>query len=386
MPTVAQNSSPVEVVTPLDESRATRLAPLLLLLAPLDCLVLAILTGAEILGRVLRRTAPSMRPSFSPPQPQCSFVLLSWNSQSMLTQSLPPLMEALKSSGGDHEVIVVDNHSTDGTDEYIRRRFPGIRLVSSRENVYFGSGMRLGIRAATRDILVVMNSDVVVHPGFLEPLLRSFYDTDVFGVAAAVSSEDGAGSETGNTHARFNGHEVEWEHDRIACLNKETGLPVFWLHRGLFAVDRRKYLWLGGLDNLYDPIHMEDVDLSYRAWKVGWRCLLFPQSRISHIHQLNVPSAGEGFVHMIVRRNQHIFLWKNINDLSMLTSNLLHSSRTRMLRARMPEIGVWREAHSFLAAFKRLPVIVARRLCQAPRIIRTDREVFLMTAANIGGS
>ena len=300
----------------------------------------------------------------------------------MLEQSIPPLLEAVKTSGGNHEVIVVDNHSTDGTEEYIRRHFPEVRLVSSKKNVYFGAGTRLGIQAATRDILVLMNSDIVVHPGFLEPLLTGFCDADVFGVAAAVSREDGGDHETGNTHARFNGHEVEWEHDRIPCVNKETRCPVFWLHRGLFAVDRRKYLWLGGLDSLFDPIHMEDVDLSYRAWKVGWRCLLVPQSRISHRHELNVPTAGEGFVHMIVRRNQHIFFWKNINDFSMLASHLLRSSRTRVRRARLPEIGTWLEARSFLAAFKRLPSIVARRLYLAPRTVRSDQEVFSMKMAD----
>ena len=128
----------------------------------------------------------------------------------MLEESLPPLLEAVSKHGGNHEIIVVDNHSTDGTDEYVRRRFPEVRLVSSKQNIYFGAGNRLGIEAARRDILVLMNSDTVVHPGFLSPLLAALQDRPVFGVASeVVGGEPQQCCETGNTHAYFNGRYLE---------------------------------------------------------------------------------------------------------------------------------------------------------------------------------
>ena len=356
-------------------------APLLLLLiAPVDGIVLSILAFAELFGRLSRRVSPQPIPQFPQPRRECSFVILSWNSQAMLAESLPALLDALRNDGGNHEVIVVDNHSTDGTDEFIKRHFPEIRLIRSEQNLYYGAGIRLGIASATRDILVLMNSDITVCPGFLEPLLQSLSDSRVFGVASQVLTGEGQSYETGNTHADFDGPELRWRHDPLPSPESGAEWPVFWLHRGLFAVHRLKYLWLGGLDSLYDPIHMEDVDLSYRAWKAGWKCLLAPASRVIHNHQLSVPSAGEGFLHMLVRRNQHIFFWKNVGDFSMLATNLLGSTRTRIRRASIPSIGLRRELHSFFAALKRLPTILVKRVLFASGVVRGDREIFVLTA------
>jgi GT2 family glycosyltransferase len=363
-----------------DRQRAASQAAvlLLLLLIPLDWLVLLILLGGELLGGIWRRIAPQTPPAFSPPRSECSFVLLNWNSQAMLAECLPPLLEGLRKEGGNHEVIVVDNHSTDGTDEFIRRRFPEVRLVLSDENLYFGAGNRLGITSATRDILVLMNSDTIVQPGFLRPLLKVLSEPTVFGVASQVLNSE----ETGNTHARFNGFEIEWRQESLSSATGNSESPVFWLHRGLFAVDRRKYLWLGGLDSLYDPMYLEDVDLSYRAWKTGWKCLVAVDSRVLHNHEMKIPAAGEGFVHMIVRRNLYLFVWKNITSISMLTRAVVCATGTRLRRASLPEIGTWREMHSFFAALKRLPGVMMRRVGLARRIARSDEEVFELTAVH----
>lgn len=289
----------------------------------------------------------------------------------MLAESLPRLLQLLQKDGGNHEVIVVDNHSTDGTDEFIRRRFPEVRLVRSDENVYFAAGNRIGIAAANRDVLVLLNSDTIVEPGCLFPLLQALSDPSVFGSASRVLSSD----ETGNTHASFTNGQITWRHEQVDGLTGSSAWPVLWLHRGLFAVDRRKYSWLGGLDPLYDPLFMEDVDLSYAAWKAGWKCVLVPFSQVRHDHGINIPPAGNSFIHMLVRRNQYLFMWKNISSLPMLSKYVFRSSGTRLRRASLPEIGTWAEVHSFFAALKRLPAVMVRRIELARRQARTDDEV-----------
>ena len=358
----------------------SRAALVFLLLAPVDWFILVTLFCAEIVGVLWRRISPKTPPKFSPPRPECSFVILSWNSQGMLQESLPPLLDAVRKDGGNHEIIVVDNQSTDGTEAYIRRRFPEVRLVLSEKNIYFAAGNRLGIKAATRDILVLMNSDTIVCPGFLSPLLAALTDPATFGVASKVMGHGQQDSETGNTHAHFRRAHLEWTHDPVSALENGARYPVFWLHRGLFAVDRRKYAWLGGFDSLYDPLYMEDIDLSYRAWKAGWKCLLVVDSQVSHHHHLGTPTAGETFLRTIVRRNQYIFFWKNINDLPITAKYIWLASWTRVRRASVPDLATGQEVRSFLGALERLPRVLARRVAMSRSIVRSDREVFKLTA------
>jgi GT2 family glycosyltransferase len=385
MQTPASADSSCDSPTRVIRHATSKAALILILLLPLDVLVATCLVAAELAGRLWRRMAELDNiPEFAVPKPECSFVLVSWNSHTMLEQSLPALFEALKTADGAHEVIVVDNHSTDGTEEFIRRRFPQVRLVSSKKNLYFGAGTRLGIEAATRDILVLMNSDTIVQRGFLQPLLAALARPSTFGVASRVCCGALKDCETGNTSARFSGNGIEWKHNPTIVRQDNSHYPVLWLHRGLFAVDRRKYLWLGGFDSLYDPLFVEDVDLSYRAWKASWSCLLAVQSKVSHKHELGTPAAGEGFLHMLVRRNEYIFFWKNINSLSMLMNYCVSSTRRRIKRASIPEIGFLGETHSFFAALKRLPAILSRRLSLACRTVRSDEEVFALASEAAG--
>ena len=302
-------------------------------------------------------------------------MIVAWNSQSILAESLPPLLQEIRNHGGNHEVIVLDNHSTDGTDEFIQRRFPEVRLVRTQANLYFGAGNRAGIQEATRDIVVIMNSDTIVRPGFLGPLLQALEDPAVFGVSSQVC---GSGGETGYTQGELHASHIEWRHTPVPQSKQPQTYPVLWLHRAMFAVDRRKYLWLGGLDSFYDPVFFEDVDLSYRAWKTGWTCLLVPDSRVDHHHSLSVPDAGKSFLHVLARRNQYIFSWKNLNDLRLIASQGLHASGIRIRRARIPAIGMGREIRSFLGAIERLPRILARRFAMSRSLTCTDREVFSM--------
>jgi GT2 family glycosyltransferase len=357
----------------------------LLLLAPLDWLLMTLLVCTELMGRLLRRVSPRKPPTFSPPRPECSFVIVNWNGRAALSKSLPALLLAVRRHGGDHEVIVVDNNSIDGSEEFVRKQFPEVQIIKSEENLYFGGGNRQGVSFATRDILVLMNGDTVADSDFIAPLLAALGDPAVFGVASLVRADGGPFRETGKTTAYFDGCDLKWDHQLVSSANKDQGYcPVFWLHRGAVAVDHRKYLWLGGLDSLYDPFYLEDADLSYRAWKVGWRCLLSFGSRVSHQHHIGVSrhhavrmaATGEPFLRLIVRRNRYIFLWKNIDNFSMLFKHGLLVALRRVQRARIWTSQAKGEAHSYFAALKRLPFILKGKLAMARCVVRHDPEIF----------
>jgi GT2 family glycosyltransferase len=351
---------------------------LILLFAPVDWILMCVLLCAELVGRLWKLIAPLQVPSFPLCRHDCSFVIVSWHGKSSLAQSLPALLQAARLHGGDHEVIVVlDHESNDGTRDLLRKDFPEVTLLQAQTSLYFGAATRLGIQKATRDVVVLINNDTIVDEDFLAPLLKRFEDPAVFGVASQVRASSGQARETGKTRAYFQGGDIVWAQEGILTVEDSRDYcPVSWLHRGAMALDRRKYLWLLGLDDLYDPGYFEDADLSHRAWKVGWKCLLAMNSRVSHEHQFKVPRGGAEFIHLIVRRNAYVFFWKNIYDVPMMMKHCLTSVSRRRHRARVSGISPAIELRSFLAALERVPVILKKRLFAARTAIQTDREIF----------
>jgi len=352
--------------------------------APIDWLLGLIFLVSELAFRFVRRLRPLPVPSFTTPAPECSFVVVSWNGKDLLSESLPALVEAVRSHGGNHEIIVVDNGSVDQTVEYIQSQFPEVRLVKSQVNCFFSGGNSLGVQAATRDILVLLNNDMVVSRDFIAPLLEPFADADVFGVGSRiVLPPDRAQEETGKTRIRFNGYDFDWRHDAVTSTDKRKRfVPVLWLHGGAAAMDRRKYLWLGGLDQLYDPFYVEDADLSYRAWKVGWRCLLAVESQALHRHRASTSRFGEDFIRKTVLRNHYIFLWKNVTDLRLLAMHFGRCARMKARRAGIVGVGVRRQLEAWLEAVKRVPAILGRRYRLGRHKLRSDKEILATIASS----
>src|SRR5262245_2352581 len=130
--------------------------------AALACLLLTLLVDALFAPwAALRRRAPQYRARATT---GASIVVVSWNGMHFLRTLLPSLSRAVEEHGGDHEVIVVDNGSTDGTVEWLRAEHPTVKVVALPENRFFVRGIRAGVEAATRDIVVFLNNDMEVRP------------------------------------------------------------------------------------------------------------------------------------------------------------------------------------------------------------------------------
>ena len=374
-------SSEVEVLAAMWRKQ-TRLKRLLTfaILSPLDWLVFLCLSTAEVFGRLLHVIAPIKRPEFPRSKRECSFIIVSWNGKDLLAESIPALLKAIAHDGGKHEVIVVDNGSVDGTSEFIQQNFPQIILVRNEQNLYFSGGNRVGIDKASHDILVLLNNDMIVDADFLGPLLEPFADPDVFGVGSQVFLPAGKPrQETGKTRATFNGGDLDWKHEPISPYDEQREyVPVFWLHGGAAAIDRRKYLWLGGLDAIYDPFYVEDADLSYRAWRTGWKCLLSVKSHVLHKHRSSTQRFGESFIRQIVRRNQYLFFWKNFGNIKLLLKSFLRGPRLRARRAGMVGVGIKNEIQAYIGAAKRLPAVLRAKVVLARSATRTEAQIFAL--------
>lgn len=347
-----------------------------LLLAPL-CLALAALALAlcDLVFYILgRRSAPA---DVRPANRAASVVIPNWNGRDLLEKYLPSVVAAL-SGHPDNEVIVVDNGSTDGSAEFVRSAFPGVRLLALPRNLGFGGGSNAGFRAARNDIVILLNSDMRVHPGFLQPLLDGFADEQVFAVSCQIFLSDAAKKreETGLTQGWWEGGALKVTHridDRIAGI-----YPCFYGGGGSCAFDRRKFMELGGFDEILAPFYLEDTDLGYLAWKRGWKVLYQPASIVFHEHRGTIGRTfTSGQIQAVLNKNYLLFGWKNIHEWPRQLTSIAATFAGVLLSAIGGDMPGRANGPGLLRAFLQLPGALRSRYRARQLATITDTEAFL---------
>lgn len=345
-----------------------------ILLLPFDLLVTLCLCGLVPFCMKTRRNQVTKT---QPVDSNATIIIVSWDGKHLLAESLPAVLEAVKHEGGKHQILVVDNGSSDGSVEFIQKHFPTVRILALDRNYGYTGGNNRGVGEATTDLVVLLNNDMVVDRGFLKPLLDGFSDPSVFAVTSQIFFADPGRrrEETGKTRGRFqNGFFDLWHAEISPGDETYNTIPVFWAGGGSCAIDRRKFLTIGGLDPLYVPFYVEDTDLSYQAWKRGWKCLLAPASRVVHKHRSTSQAKfGNSFVENTIRKNQFLFVWKNVTDLSMTLEHLVNLPRIHA-RAMLRKEPMF-EVRAFFRALRQLPEALQKRVTNVGQSILSDREV-----------
>src|SRR5215467_11999389 len=100
-----------------------------------------------------------------------SAVVVNYGQRELLRACLESLFVSLRLVDGEHEVIVVDNGSADGSKAMVRGTFPGVHLIELEHNVGFAGGMSVGVPRATGEWVLAVNNDATVDPGAVEELL-----------------------------------------------------------------------------------------------------------------------------------------------------------------------------------------------------------------------
>jgi GT2 family glycosyltransferase len=354
-------------------------------LLPFDFLVALSLWISELfylpIRAFTRRPVSSQKPNVE----HASIIILNWDGRHLLQEFLPSVLKAVKHDGRDHEVIVVDNGSQDESISFLKDQYPQVKVVALSRNMRFTGGNNAGVQAARNDIVIFLNNDMEVDPGFIAPLLRGFEDKAVFAVSCQVFFQDRTRrrEETGKTRALWRLGFVELYHDQITDSDRSRGAtPIFWAGGGSCALDRKKFLAIQGLDTLYDPFYLEDTDLSYQAWKRGWRSLLASDSVAVHKHRgTNKLKFGDNYVDNTIRKNQYLFIWKNITDFRCI---LAHGLLLPFIQARLIWQTHWRfELRAFFRALIQLPEALVKRYRHRGSYVLSDSQIFDRTSTSV---
>ena len=301
-----------------------------------------------------------------------SVIIPNYNGENILKKNLPDVLKAVEAQ--DFEIIIVDDNSLDESMQFIKEfagKMPGkIKFMKNDVNKGFSPTVNRGVAMAQGEIIVLLNTDVSPHVDFLKTLLPHFKDDKVFAVGCMDES-----IENGQIVLRGRGI-GEWKNGFL--LHSAGSLDesnTLWVSGGSGAF--RKSIWdkLGGLDEVYAPFYWEDIDLSYRALKSGYKLIFEKESKVRHEHEKGaIKSEYTDFqIKRISYRNQIFFVWLNITDFNLLLSHFLWLPYNITFSLVKGDLGL---LLGFLFALLRLPTIVAHRTGRAKNFTLKDADIF----------
>jgi len=236
---------------------------------------------------------------------KASVIMVSYNGRHYLDDCLRSVYHELRP--GD-EVVVVDNASTDGSGDFVAERYPEVRVVRNARNRGFAAANNQGAELASGEVLVFLNQDTRVAPGWLGALVEGLGGGDTVGLTTSkvlvMSQPDRIQACGQNVHytglvfARGFG---------APAGNLDGGQAVGAVAGCSFAVRRELWQELGGFDEML-YMYYEETDLSWRARMRGYRSLCVPDSVVYHDYKAGRPTPLRLY-HS--NRNRGILLLKN---------------------------------------------------------------------------
>lgn len=251
-----------------------------------------------------------------PPQPKIAIVILNWNGKILLSRFLPSV---ISSTYPNLEIVMADNGSEDGSIAFINENYSSIRIISFPHNYGFAKGYNEALKQVDADYYVILNSDVEVTPGWLEPLLLlmesnlniaacqpkilSYNNKKLFDYAGGAG---GWLDKFGYPFAKGRIFDI-CEEDKGQYNQSE---PIFWASGTAMFVRSSLFQEAGGFDE-YFFAHQEEIDLCWRMQLAGYKIYNCPQSVVYHIGGGTLPRGNTLKTYLNFRNNQ-IMMAKNM--------------------------------------------------------------------------
>lgn len=221
-------------------------------------------------------------------QPLVAIVILNWNGKKHLEQFLPSV---LSSTYPNLKIIVGDNASSDGSTEFLSENYPQIEQILHDENHGFTGGYNRLLEQVNADYFILLNSDVEVTPGWIEPVIKLLEADDK--AAAAMPKIRSFRNPKCFEHAGAAGGYI----DRFAfpfCRGRiffemeedlgqyDVSGEVFWATGTALFIKQKYWRQSGGFDERFFA-HMEEIDLCWRLKNMGLKVLYCAESTVFHL-------------------------------------------------------------------------------------------------------
>ena len=313
-----------------------------------------------------------------------SVVIVNYNVKYFLEQCLLSVIKA--SSHIETEILVVDNNSSDGSVEYIRQRFPSVQVIANKDNPGFSKANNQAIRMASGEFVLILNPDTLVAEDTFD-ICIDFMNIHTDAGALGVKMVDGKGNFLPESKRGLPTPEVafykmfglaqlfpnsqRFGKYHLSYLSKDETNPVDILS-GAFMFFRKKVLdEIGYFDETFF-MYGEDIDLSYRVLKAGYRNYYLADTTIIHYKGESTKKGSLNYVRvfyqaMIIFARKHfaasragffsflINLAVIFRALVTIVLNLLSSSYLILIDALISFGGIFYLVHLYASSVKNAP-------------------------------
>jgi len=194
----------------------------------------------------------------------------------------------------DCEIIVVNNASTDDTQNYLRTQENRIKCVNNEKNLGFGGGCNTGAKIAKGKYFVFLNNDTKPQPNWIEPCIQHFNDPMVGIVGNKLLYPDGTIQHGGIQFVRMQNPPVDFPLHRFRGKKSDEPLAnrceeVHAITAACMFIPRKLFWWLKGFPEEYG-MYFEDIDLNMQVREMGRKIIYEPRSVVIHYESKSTSS------------------------------------------------------------------------------------------------
>jgi len=227
-------------------------------------------------------------------KPSVLIVIVNYNGKHLLKKNLQSVVDI---EYDNFDIVVVDNASVDGSVKYLRKNFPTVKVVKSRENLGFGRGNNLGVsKYPNYDTYLFLNNDVSVPKDFLTKMIDTLLSDEEIGAVGPKilysKKEDGkylvnsAGIEVDKHFMSYDRYDKEFDNPKFNVVEEIDAIMG-----GAFLVKRELFEKTGG----FNPkmfLYYEDIDLSLRIRDLGYKIMYCGKAHVYHDHMASSKKLG----------------------------------------------------------------------------------------------
>ncbi len=215
------------------------------------------------------------------------------------------------------ETIVIDNHSTDGSNALIKKNYPKVRLIRLKNNIGYGPALNIGIKRSSGNYIFISNNDLNFHPNSIKILVRYIQKHPEIGILGGkiVSSIDQTKVASGYQTFNYFTGQIDIGSQALVKITK-----VQWVQGCAMLIPRSVFKKVGLFDENFSKIYFEDLDLCKRVQQKGFETVINPNSIFYHDQSYtmdNVVNLSEKWFYWHKNKIQYVI--KHANLLQILT-------------------------------------------------------------------